>query len=356
MLFFISGILFIACRGFILSDSFGYYQFYKSIPDGLNTHQSISYFIENSSYGWEPGFVYFAVLCKKISSNYFFFQFINSTINIIIIFIFIRRFNDDNIIFSFLFFFLFGLATEINLMRNSKAIMIFLLSLKHLENKKYITFIIYNIIGSFFHTSALLYIPVCLLVNIKFDKKLVLALWIVGNIKFILNIAVLDSIFDSLANINSELRLLRIMTYYVDTENKALSIGYIERTATFLVIYCFSDRIIKKEARMRIYCNIAFTYFLLQLYLAEVGILSGRMTHMFNFVYWILYPRIYILLKRKENKIFFMCVFFGYAMLRLGASYKDIVQQYNNFLFGTVNYSERKAYYDSFENSPERQK
>ena len=150
-------VVFFGFRGFIYTDWLNYYQVYDASPSLINGAYPIKLFFEKP---WEKGFLFYMIVCKTISSNYFFFQFVSCTIDFIILFNFFKRIIPEYIIFGFILFVLFsGITIEFNLLRNSKAIMLFLISLKYIEEKNFVKYLILNSIGCLFHTTALLYLP-----------------------------------------------------------------------------------------------------------------------------------------------------------------------------------------------------
>ncbi len=100
--------------------------------------------------------VLFCAICKTISKSFFFMQFVQALIINCIYFYFIYK--NTNYRFTALFlYFIFGfLYFNTEIMRESLAVAIFLLSLHSFYKKKWIRYFLLVIIASLFHSSALI--------------------------------------------------------------------------------------------------------------------------------------------------------------------------------------------------------
>ena len=128
--------LFIGLRGFVENDWMGYYPMYTKLPVSFSAFLKDYYSSESYLYK-DIGFSLFAFICKTICPNYFFFQFISFLIDFIILYYAFESLKSENIILNFLFFFLFsGIQIEIDLLRNSKSIALFMLSLQFSYGEK----------------------------------------------------------------------------------------------------------------------------------------------------------------------------------------------------------------------------
>ena len=161
--FFLSFLFVIVCffglRGFVFTDWINYYYHYETIPNDFKTFIG---FINNPKNSSEVGYYFFQFICKQISKNYFFLQFCSSVVDTLILVFFFRDLNPRNLFLCVFCIAPFkGLEIEINLLRNSKAIFLFLYSLKYIygEKKSFVNYFFINLIGCTFHLSAILYLP-----------------------------------------------------------------------------------------------------------------------------------------------------------------------------------------------------
>jgi hypothetical protein len=119
-------ILFVAFRAYIQTDWVNYYRFYKDVPSLFEGKEIIRDFLGTAYY--ENGYVFYAVLCKTISSEYLFFQAVSSIIDITVLYVFFKTYIPKYIVLAFATFFIFkGLLLGIAAMRNIKAILLFLI-------------------------------------------------------------------------------------------------------------------------------------------------------------------------------------------------------------------------------------
>lgn len=72
-------------------------------------------------------------------------------------------------------------------------------------------------------------------------------------------------------------------------EAKVLSIGYIERLFTGILIFCYYNKLICIRDENKMFINAFICYILLSLLLSEFGEISLRMSYLFIFAYWILW-------------------------------------------------------------------
>jgi hypothetical protein len=333
-------LLFLGFRGFIFSDWYSYYRFYEDCPSLFSGISDINKFYSTNN--WETGFVFLSILCKTISNNYFFFQLVLFIMDLSILLLFFKRYIPDCILLGIVFCFIFsGLQIICNVLRNSKAIMLFLLSIKYIDQKKVIKYVAMNFIGTLFHASAFLFIPLYFLLNKHYNRMAILALFIIGNIIFLFQIEWCRAVLLSLRSfIPGRLGELIDLYYNYNTgyvEAYGFSIGYIERFSSFILIYCSEKKI--KNDNTNIFINMFYIYSFIYLFFSEAYILLGRIGLLFISSYWIIYPRIYVALNNKI-KILFLLILLFYGLLKIGQGNRYKHHEYNNALLPHKSYTE----------------
>jgi hypothetical protein len=313
-------ILFIAMRGFVETDFINYYPLYKSAPSILDKQNVLNFF---ARFNGEQAFYMLLVLCKSLSGNYFFLQIVSSTIDFFILYYFFNTYIPQHFILGFLFFFIFsGIEIEFNLLRNSKSIMLFLLSIKYIYKKNFLVYLLINIAGCFFHASSLIYLPLYFFVKKRISRILILILFLCGNIVFISSFRWMRDMLDIISNISSisNNRLFYLIHRYLSNEfysrSLGLGIGTIERFLLFLLFFTCYNKLIKINEKNLIFLNIAFIYLFIFLYCSELYIIIRRVNMLFICSYWILFPEIYRVLK-KELKYIFMLLLIMYVPLKM---------------------------------------
>lgn len=350
-------IFFIGLRGFIYSDWISYYNLFEKIPtiwDGGLSSFSKSDFSEQfatdvniGKSGIEIGFLYFTYLLKSIAPNYFVWVFINTVIDILILDIFFRRYS-KYYVFGFIIFFVFGgMMIECNLMRNVKAILLFLISLNYLEERKIIPYMLLNLVGILFHTSAFIFIPLYFILNKVWPKWLLWSIFVIGNILFIFHIGYLEPIMLTLADTLGGRLAVQIKLYFaMDLYNQSygISLGYIERVITFLAIILFQHKLIEQRRSNCMFINAYVLYFICFFFFSEIMVAVERLTLIFIFSYWIIYPELLYLIKKITYKIIVFGTMFIYCALKIVSTNSNILSKYDNLVFGIVSYEERSIF------------
>lgn len=342
-------LIFIGFRGFIVTDWGIYYPYFEyRVPTLCCNTDEIKSFI--NTWPWEKGFLVYSIIMKTLFPNYFLFQFFSFLFDLIIIHItFVRYIPRKYFPIAYAVFFVFqGFVIEVNLLRNSKAIMLFLLSIPYLQDRKFFKYVLLNILGSMFHISGLLYIPLYFILNKEFNKKYILLFFVLGNIFFFSKIKVVSTLLVFIAPFFEGTRFASLISAYglisEDFSSYSIGIGFIERTFTFFLVLYFQNQIITKNKNLCIFINLLYVYFFCYLYLAEVKILIERMTLLFVAGYWISFPIIYEKLS-KNRKIYFVLFLFIYGILKMMVQCDEPIYSYTNVLFEEQVYSQR---YDLF--------
>ena len=164
-------LLFFGLRGYVFTDWLNYYWHYAEVP--TDWHGFVA-FVQNPIHSSEIGYYVFQFLCKQISPNFFFLQFVSFFVDFIILWAFYKELKPKNFLLCIICMITFkGLEIEINLFRNSKAICLFMYSLKYIYKEKSLKkYMICNLIGCLFHLSALLYLPLYFVLDKRVNKLL----------------------------------------------------------------------------------------------------------------------------------------------------------------------------------------
>lgn len=323
----ISFLYFIAFRGYIGTDFHGY----KLLFDGLPKIESLDSFSYMRKYysDMEFGFCVWQAFIKTLNGTFLTWQVINSFLDIILLFIIIKRFNFPNIGLFFGLFFVFGgMAFEIEAMRNAKAIYIFLLATKYITEKKPIKYLLFIIFAMFFHVSSIIYVPFYFIGNRKPNKVVILLLFIFGYFILLSHISIF-SLFVKIMSVISYGKFSILADRYLGSEVYYHSIfGTAERFITFLVLYKFQSRIYAKKGNY-IAINAMYIYLLIFLYFSSVSIIAERVPLLFIFSYWIVYTEVYYNIKEKGLFLFLLSVytglkFYSYYGKRAEMAYENI--------------------------------
>lgn len=339
---FIVFLVFFGLRGFISTDWVNYYKYYEKLDrSSFFIH---NYFIQDKNYlNYEKGFEIFAKLTKSISNNYFVFQFLNTFIDVLVLIHFFRKYQKKYISLCFIFYFLFGGAEiEINLLRNSKSILLFLISLEYIQEKKIIKYIMLNLIGCLFHVSSILYIFIIPIFFINLSDKFLRIFFTCGILIYLLRISILSGIIKFLLTFSYSGRFAELVWgYLINEASSRLSIGFIERIFTLIVFMVFKNKIIKDDPKLEVFYRVYYIFFFMHFYCSDIIILPARCAKLFFSAYWILYPEIYSKLRVEWKKIY-LSLLVIYGVLLIFVTYSPAIFRYD-FCFNEINTYDDKA-------------
>ena len=129
-------ILFFGCRGFVGWDWYSYYEIYNQTSDLII-----------QKYSTEPCFGFFMVGCKIIGLDYHGFVLVSTCFDFILLHLIFKLYLSKYYAWGFFFFIVFSMGYEIDLMRNIKALLLFIYSLQYVYRKKITYFLFYNTIA-----------------------------------------------------------------------------------------------------------------------------------------------------------------------------------------------------------------
>ena len=282
-------ILFFGLRGYIGYDWYSYKpNFDKMVTIGelLKGNTQILHS------GYELGFQIYTSFIKTLTNNYFIYNFINVSVDFIILYFVIKRFSKYPILSLLLFFGIYGVALEIDMIRNAKSIMLFLLSIKYIEERKILNFGVLNILGIFFHYSSILYLPMYFILNVKWNKKFILFLFILGNIYYLSDIRIVMRIikeYNTFLPTGIGAKLSGYFSIIPLDFPLGFSLYYFERVIMFLLCWFVSDNL-KNKKYGNIMLNSLYISIFFFLYLSEFSIVAMRFGLLFIYSYWFILP------------------------------------------------------------------
>lgn len=334
-------IIFFGCRGYIDTDFAVYHPLYEDAPTIFNSNGIVKYFSDINQDNLtriEPGFKIFMIILKTCSSDYLFLQFVSSVIDVLFLDYIFKKYSPQYILSFILFFIFSGLIIELNLLRNIKSILLFIISLKYIQERNAIKFFILNGIGLLFHSSAIFYFPLYFFLHKKIPMVFVWIMFIIGNAIYLIQIKFITPIVIALGSLFGETYSLMAEVYSKsDLYNNGYGVtfGFFERLATFILFYSYYNKLddhLQDKKLLNIFYNSFFLYSVSYLFLSEYTVFIDRITALFVFSYWILYAQLYEVLNHRLKTIFAtVMLFFGtYKMYK---SNNFIIRNYQNILF-----------------------
>lgn len=325
-------IYFLGFRGYVLTDFLNYATYFNRLP-------TITNLTPDDLLRFEPLFVLYSSLIKTLVNNYFVWVILNTIVDIIVLNYIFKKYSISIFLSWFFFIVYMGILMEFNLFRNMKAIDLFLLSLPYIQKRNFFKFFIINLIGIFFHISAILYIPTYFFIYKKISKKIIIFLFIVTNIIFLLQIFPTSYIFDIIGNINPTFKALKYVAG--QGEGYGISMGYIERTLVYILCLRYYDKLFKIRETNVVFCNSFFIYYLLFHTFADVPAFTSRLPLLFIYSYWIIIPNLMGLIKSTYKSSWYaLILIFGIFKMLIG--YSTITYKYDNIIFGIESFAERE--------------
>lgn len=345
IIFFIS-LYFIGCRGLVAADWYHYLPYFNKCPSVFDGWDKIVDFAQESYF--ELGYCILNVACKSISNSYFFFQFVCFLIDFIILHCFFSKYCGRYYILAWFLFWIFqGFVFEIIILRNTKAIMLFLLSLQYVEKRKPVSYFIINILAALLHASAIIYLPLYFVFHVQRNKKLEILFFVLGVIIYLCQISLFKLVFFNFYFLLPG-RYKYLAEFYLNSDIYSISygitLGFMERSFTFFLFYKFSDKFIEQDKRMRMFWYLFLLYSYSYLFMSDFKILIERIPNLFICSYWVLYPKIFGMLK-KEWKCLFLIILVLYGIVRTISLLNQPWAYYDNFITGAMSDVQRKSLY-----------
>ena len=340
MLFVFSTILligFLGLRGFIGWDWWAYYPSYNNLPNGFN---------------YEIGYEIWSNIFYKIGLSYHHFTFINTVADILILAYVLKKYSKYPIFSMFLFLAVQGLSFEVDLLRNAKAVLLFIISIQFIKERKIIPFLILNILGMTFHMSSVIYLPMYFILNRNYSRKIVLPLIILGNIYYLFDTKLFIHILEYMSSILPAAVGGKITSYLsIIPQNYKLPVGtlYFERLVTFIMVFFFLHKEKNHREKENPYSlimeNSFYIFYLIFLFTSEFFIASTRIGILFIYANWFLWGDIVENLRDTKIKaaVFLIAVLIGGNRIynHFDFNGNKILYRYENIITDHKSYEEK---------------
>lgn len=340
MLFVFSIILligFLGLRGFIGWDWWAYYPSYNNLLGGFS---------------YEIGYEIWSSFFYKMGLSYHHFTFINTVADILVLAYVLKKYSKYPIFSMFLFLAVQGLSFEVDLLRNAKAVLLFIISIQFIKEKKLIPFLILNILGMTFHMSSVIYLPMYFILNRNYSRKIILPLIILGNIYYLFDTKLFIHILEYMSSVLPAAVGGKITSYLsIIPENYKLPIGtlYFERLVTFIMVFFFLHKEKNHREKENPYSlimeNSFYIFYLIFLFTSEFFIASTRIGILFIYANWFLWGDIIENLRDTKIKaaVFIIAVLIGGNRIynHFDFNGNKILYRYENIITDHKSYEEK---------------
>lgn len=336
----VSFYLFFAFRGYVYSDWTSYSYLLNEIE--WKDIWGLKNFIE-------PGFMLLCCLCASITREYAFLVFVITTIDVFLILRFLKHAEIKNVALVFMLIIVFdGIEIMFNLLRNQIAIFIFLNALEYIEKRKPLPYFLICALSACFHVSAVTYIPMYFLLNIRINKWVFTMVFLFFFVFFLSKISIIASVVKV---INLDGALADKVIYYTEQLTSRREIGIIPTLFQFFMIgliNIYYDRITLEFKHGVHVVNALLAYFLFFFVFAEVKTFSIRMSMLFVFSIWIAWVYLFKAMSIEGNKILMGIFLFSFCMYYAFYTFTQPIQEYDNLLFGSKSQVERLKIFNKY--------
>ena len=337
---FVICVIFFGLRGFVFHDWMNYYPSFEKTTFYELQHYDIT---QSTEIGW----LIFRLICKGILDDYHFMVFVHSVICLLLLFNFLKQYIGNVLLGMCIYLMFDGFTLSINLMRNCLAMMIFLNALPFLQKRRPIQYVGLCILAACFHFSALAFIPLYFFIYRKTSKWLFVGIYLSGLAIYMSSTSIFLPIIKALG-VGGDFIDHKIDAYTNLSIKLKLNIGLAERLLTGGLIFCYYDKIqaIKEENRM--FINVFIVYILSVFLISEFSEVSKRISILFVFCYWVLWPSIIKCFYYSNNRLLFISFVVLYGALKISAPIiNQPVCEYDNILLGGIkSYPERKSIFE----------
>lgn len=272
---------FLGLRAFVGWDWWAYYPSYNNLPNGFN---------------YEIGYELWTGFFYKIGLSYEHFIFLNTIFDIGVIAFILKKYAKYPLFTLFLFLAVQGLSLEVDLLRNMKAVLLFIISIQFIKSRQFLPFLVLNAVGLTFHMSSILYFPMYFILNRNYSRKLILPLIILGNIYYLTDMKIIIHILQYAASVLPAAIGGKITSYLsIIPKDYALPVGmlYFEKLVTFIFVFMFLHKEKDKFDNSKdiseyavIMENSFYIFYMIYLFTSEFFIASTRIGILFIFCNW----------------------------------------------------------------------
>lgn len=333
-------ILFIGFRGYVGWDWYYYQELYNRINIDSNT------FNLNPNEVFYPGFIFFLKFLKTINSNFLFVSTTITVINSIFYFIFFNKYR-LNVSIGFALISVFCLNIQIDLLRNSLSLLIFLFSIRYIDRKKIMSFLLCNLLGATIHLSSLLFIPLYFVFDKNWNNRVIKFFISITSLLYFLRFDYSTYLSQFIAIFSPDLSnkfeiYSSIETYLLSEINIPLFTLKLIMVISTLTYY---NSIINYDKRFRIFLNLLILHFICFTLLSGFSVIQDRLSLLFVFSYVVVLQVMKDFIRFKKVVV---TGFIFFQSLSIGLRYKSIMFEYNNYLFQNVSLTRQISKFENY--------
>lgn len=246
-------------------DGIGYdFESYKIWYEMIN-HQSMTSDYLNIEKGY--------FLLNKVCGSFFILIFVVAAIAVIIKLFYINKYSKDKLVSLILYFTGVFIMFDMGVIRQGISIAIALISIKYIVERRLIKFLFIIFIGSLFHISIIVFIPLYFIGYKDYSRKFIYGLSLIIIIISFFNTS--DEIVRLVTKLNIPLISSKI-TYYASYETGNVTISVIKRILFLILFTEFFKRKNIKDKLSHVFLNGYFLSVIIMVLFSSIDILGGR--------------------------------------------------------------------------------
>lgn len=292
------------------SDTGAYIEFYENFED---------FWFEVNRF--EPAFSLLAYVGKALNASSFFFLFVIACLGVGFKYAAISKYAPYAFLSLLVYFSKYYLVQDMIQIRAGVATGIFLLSIEHIKNRNFKSYLFYICVAAMFHYSAAIYILLYFVCDkrLSFNKFLLIAVALLAAVKtFDLNSYLIEYASDYIfkMQIYADSKKLGI-----EPEVNILSVELIMNSCLFALFYFLRSRFIPTYSYYEIWLRAFALSLCMSMLFANFPVLSLRLSELFGIVSIFLFPLIIDTVKEKYIGLL------AYATIILALTYNYYFKQ-----------------------------
>lgn len=331
-------VFFIGLRGFVAYDWMNYYPMFENMSNMsiVDLFDYVDVGVDGEVQIIEPGFLAYMLGISKLSGEYAAFVLISSLLDFVVIDYFFCRYS-TNYSLSVLVFFALSLSAEFDLMRNMKAIMVFIIAIRFIEERKLLPFLLLCVIGISFHKTYVFFLPFYFIGEKVISKKIWYILFVVSIVIYVLQIPVAHTLLEAAASLLGGQFLLMFDAYSGTNYASAsgFTLGFFIRLIMFAIVMCKYE--VLMNGKNKLFVNFFLVSIVVNLAMTDFSVFAYRVSLMISFSCWIIYP----LIIKVYNKTLITIFLISYCLYSAVSQFSSAMYKYENVLLPHKTYQER---------------
>ena len=270
-------------------------------------------------------------MCIRDSSDSpFFFQFVWTFIDVILLYIILKRETGMYCILAFAILIPFWDGVQMNLWRNIKSILIFFFSIKYIRNRCLWKYLLSILLACFFHLTSLFFLPLYWFIN-KDNRTIYMIISIISVVLYIVGV---ESFFENIILIGILLggKFDRISSGYIASAVDAgFTFGFCFRLFLMTLLLVCYPKLKKKNLIM---LNMAFLFLCSNMAFNSVLVMRDRISILFSMGIVCIMPYLIAVLCHSKAKVFIVGLLFAFMFAQVYVQHNTPAAKYENILLG----------------------